>query len=255
MAALATHTWMSASGGNSSRATSSWMSQPSRRSSVITSRPSALRRSAIAAPMPRAAPVTSARRASVTMSPRSSEGGTMTERWFRRRSSRDARPTMDRAIEAIDGRARSGQAPVLGNEARVADAARLDGRRAAGPRVFHPAAPRNEGVAEARTREHVARLAQASRWDRGARSARIVGAARRHLARPLRFGRGAQPWLVHDHRGRGEDHLRDAPVRLRAAAGAERRLQGAGHGGRRARRTTGPSTARTSRSTAPTAAS
>src|SRR4051794_16952843 len=102
--ALATQTSISPSGGNSSRATSSAMSQPSRRSSVTTSIPSAASRSAIAAPMPRAAPVTSALVPSGTIAPPpSSKEGTMTDRWFTDEQLAElSRPTMDRAIEAID---------------------------------------------------------------------------------------------------------------------------------------------------------
>src|SRR5258708_21520445 len=102
--ALATHTSISPSAGNGSRAMSIAMSQPSRRSSVRTSMPSARRRSAIAAPMPRAAPVTSALAPAVTIvRERSSKEGTMTDRWFSDEQLEQlSRPTMDRAIEAID---------------------------------------------------------------------------------------------------------------------------------------------------------
>src|SRR6202035_4979998 len=80
------------------------MSQPSCRSSVTTSMPSAASRSAIAPPIPRAAPVTSALPLSVTMVPRSSsKEETMTDRWFSEEElERLSRPTMDRAIEALD---------------------------------------------------------------------------------------------------------------------------------------------------------
>src|ERR1700732_1567478 len=102
--AFATHTSTSSSGGKGSRATSSAMSQPSRRSSVITSSPSAARRAAIAAPVPPAAPVTSGPPRSVTTQVRSpSKEGTMTDRWFSEEELDSlSRPTMDRAIEAID---------------------------------------------------------------------------------------------------------------------------------------------------------
>src|SRR5271154_1531128 len=104
MPALAMHTSTSSSGGKGSCATSSARSQPPWRSSVRTSRPSAARRAAIAAPIPRAAPVTNALRRSVTMKPRSpSKEGTMTDRWFSEEElERLSRPTMDRAIEALD---------------------------------------------------------------------------------------------------------------------------------------------------------
>src|SRR6266566_3433907 len=104
MPALAAHMSMWPSSGNSSRATSSVMSHPSARSSVTTCAPSAVSLRAIAAPMPRAAPVTRALRASVTMRLRSSsKEATMTDRWFSERELQElSRPTMDRAIEAID---------------------------------------------------------------------------------------------------------------------------------------------------------
>src|SRR5438552_9603625 len=54
--------------------------------------------------MPRAAPVTSALRVSVTMVPRSpSKEWTMTDRWFSEHELEQlSRPTMDRALEALD---------------------------------------------------------------------------------------------------------------------------------------------------------
>src|SRR3954471_8240030 len=60
-AALDTHTSTSPRSGSGSRRRSARTSQPSARSSVTTSIPSVRRRSAIAAPIPRAAPVTNAR--------------------------------------------------------------------------------------------------------------------------------------------------------------------------------------------------
>src|SRR4051794_37399878 len=49
--------------------------------------------------------------------------------------------------------------------------------------------------------------------------------ARRHLARPLRQRHRPEPRRVHDHRGRREAHVRDEPVRLGAAARAQRALR------------------------------
>src|SRR2546421_3983270 len=102
--AFATQTSTSSRGGNGSRATSRARSHPGFRSSVTTSQPSAASLLAIAAPIPRAAPVTSALLRSVTMQARSSsKEGTMTDRWFSEEElERLSRPTMDRAIEAID---------------------------------------------------------------------------------------------------------------------------------------------------------
>ncbi len=66
----------------------------------------------------------------------------MTDRWFSREELEQlSRPTMDRAIEAIDaGDLEPARRAVRGDEARVADAARPDGRRGARPRLLHPAA-------------------------------------------------------------------------------------------------------------------
>src|SRR4029078_12170220 len=60
IAAFETHTSTSPRSGSGSERRSRRWSQPSARSIVTTSKPSARRRAAIAAPMPRAAPVTTA---------------------------------------------------------------------------------------------------------------------------------------------------------------------------------------------------
>ena len=75
-----------------------------------------------------------------------------------------------------------------------------------------------EGVARGVEREHGPRLAPPPRRDRRARPARARAAARGDLARALAArASGPNPGALHDHRGRGEGHLRDEPVRLRAS--------------------------------------
>ena len=71
---------------------------------MTTSKPVGGQPRAIAAPIPRAAPVTSAlRRLGHNGLPTIIEEGTMTDRWFSEEELEQlSRPTMDRAIEAID---------------------------------------------------------------------------------------------------------------------------------------------------------
>ena len=119
------------------------------------------------------------------------------------------------------GRPRGRQAPLRRDEARVADAARPDGR--VDPRPHHLRAGqagrrgRRRGVGG----ELRAGLEAPPRGDRVARPAPDRASAGGHLARALGLGRGRPPGLVHDHRGRREDHVHDEPVRVRPAPGAQ----------------------------------
>ena len=152
----------------------------------------------------------------------------MTDRWFSDEELEQlSRPTMDRAIEAIDA-------------GDLDEARRLCGEMKHEWQMLHDLMAAgvldlvsfiqqrlgDEGVAEAWT-ESMSRGWRASpRRDRRARPARARRAAGGDLARPLELGRGAEPGRLHDHRGRREGHLHDEPLRLRPAARAQRRLRG-----------------------------
>ena len=203
-AALATHTSIRPRSGNGVPGDVELMSHPARRSSVTTSSPSPRKRPTIAAPIPRAAPVTSALRRSVTMRPRpSSKEETMTDRWFSEGSSNSSRARRWTARSRRSTPANSRRpGACAGDEARVADAARPDGRRRARPRLVHSAAPRRRGCRGGLDREHEPRLAASPRRDRGARPTRAGRSAGRHMAGTLLLGRRPQSGQLHDHRGR-----------------------------------------------------
>ena len=182
----------------------------------------------------------------------------MAERWFSEDELGEmSRPTMDRAIEAIDrgdvGRARA-LCEEMKHEWRLLHDLMVGGM--AGLISFVQARLGDDGVEEAWTyslergwKGHAEAISQPGPPLDGAR-------AGGELARPLVQRHRPAPRRLHDHRGRREVHLRDEPVRVRPAAVADGRLRGAGRLRRhRARRTTGATAARASRSTARTARS
>ncbi len=261
MPALATHTSMSSSGGN-------WIARDverdvAARSQVERSPPPARRRpgaAAIAAPIPRAAPVTSALRASGHNGPPPIiEGGNDDRPLVLRGGARAALAADDGPRDRGDrrGRPRRGAPPVRRDEARVADAPRPDGRRAcstsspsssSGSATRASPKPGTESMGRGWRRHHDAIVA----LDRRELVGLLAATWRAHSC----SGVGPEPRQLHDHRGRGEGHVRDEPVRLRPAArAATAPTRACPTAAARARRTTGPSAARASRSTAPTAAS
>ena len=179
--------------------------------------------------MPRAAPVTSALRGWVTIAPRPpSKEGTMTDRWFSPDELEQlSRPTMDRAIEAIDAGELDRAKALCGemkHEWQMLHDLMAGGRPR--PRLLHPAAAGRGGRGRSVDGEHGPRLAPASRRDQLARPAQDRRAARRHMARALLLGRRPESRQLHDQRGRGEGQLLDEPLRLGPATGAQRRLRG-----------------------------
>ena len=152
----------------------------------------------------------------------------MTDRWFSEQELEQlSRPTMDRAVEAIDAGDLEG-ARRLCKEMKH-EWQMLHDLMAAGVLdlvSFIQQRLGEEGVAEAWTQS----------MNRGWRRHHdaIVALDRRELVRPaggdlagaLVLGRGPQPGRLHDQRGRGEGHLHDEPLRVRSAAGAQRRLRG-----------------------------
>ena len=119
----------------------------------------------------------------------------MPERWFSEDELRElSRPTMDRAIEALDaGDVAGGTGPVRGDEARVADAPRP--LRELGGRAAHLRQGPPRGGRGRRGPRGVdgARLAPAGRGDRPDRPAQARRAARGDLARALDVRRRRNP--------------------------------------------------------------
>ena len=182
----------------------------------------------------------------------------MTDRWFSEEELEQlSRPTMDRAIEAIDA-GDSSEARRLCAEMKH-EWQMLHDLMASGVLdlvSFIQQRLGDDGVAEAWTesmgrgwrRHHDAIVA----LDRRELVGLLAATWRAHSC----SGRRSQPRQLHDHRGRREGDLHDEPVRLGPATRAQRRLRGAARtAAARARHTTGPSDARASRCTARTAAS
>ena len=153
----------------------------------------------------------------------------MTDRWFSQEELAElSRPTMDRAIEAIDA-------------GDLQEARRLCSEMKHEWQMLHDLMAGgvldlvsfiqqrlgDEGVAEAWS-ESMGRG-----WRRHHDA--IVSIDRRQIVLLLAAtwrahscsGVGPEPGQLHDHRGRGEGHVRDEPVRLGPAPRAQRRLRGA----------------------------
>ncbi len=149
----------------------------------------------------------------------------MSERWFDPEELEQlSRPTMDRAIEAIDaGDLDERQRLCDGDEARVADAARPDGRVACS--ASSPSSRTelgDEGVAEAwemQVEQGWRRHHDAIQRARPARSSSTCSPP--PGARTPARGVGEHPGALHDHRGRREGHVHDEPLRLGPAARAQ----------------------------------
>ena len=186
------------------------------------------------------------------------EGGKMTDRWFSEEELAElSRPTMDRAVEAIDA-------------GDLESARRLCGEMKHEWQMLHDLMAAGVLDLVSFIQQRLGEDAVGEAWEqsmnRGWRHhhAAIEALDRRDLVELLAAtwrahscsGVGPQPGGLRDQRGRREGDLHDEPVRVGPAAGAERRLRRAPRRRRApARPTTGPSTAASSRSTAPTAAS
>src|SRR4051794_38103689 len=225
-AAFDTHTSTSSNcGSGSSDARSNSMSQPGARSSVTTSNPSARRRSAIAAPIPRAAPVTSAFDI-VCRSLLTKEEPDGRALVHRRGAARDGAADDGPGDRGARPRRRGDRTRALrGDEARVALAARPDGGGNRGADQLRAGEARGRrrcrGVALRQRAWLEARRAD----DRVDGPARGRAGARGYVARALGKRHRPLPGRVHDHGGRREAHVRDEPVRLGAAARAQRPLR------------------------------
>ncbi len=182
----------------------------------------------------------------------------MGERWFIEAELAEmSRPTMDRAIEALDrGDVDAGRAAVRGDEARVAIPARSHGRGDRRSDLVRPGAARRRRRRRGVDLRAGARLEAGRRDDRRARPQADRLRPGGNVARAFVQRHRPASRRVHDHRGRREVHVRDEPVRVRAAARADGALRGTERARRNTtRRTTGATAARASRCTARTARS
>ena len=183
----------------------------------------------------------------------------MGERWFSEEELDEmARPTMDRAIEAIDrGDLGARAGAVRGDEARVAPAARPDGRRHGGPDQLRAGAARRRGRRGGLDLQPRARLEGPRRGDLAARTAAGWCARWRRTGAPTRAaGPGPHPGAFTIAEDDEKFTFAMNPVRLGPAAVADGRVRGPGRlSASRRRRTTGATGARASPSTAPTARS
>ena len=153
----------------------------------------------------------------------------MADRWFSEDELEEmSRPTMDRAIEAIergDLEAAKALCEEMKHEWRLLHDLMVDGM--AGLISFVQARLGDDGVEEAWTYS-LERGWKGARGGDLAAGPQVDGArAGRELARPLVQRDGPAPGRVHDRRGRREVHVRDEPVRLGPAAVADGRLRGA----------------------------
>ena len=157
------------------------------------------------------------------------EGATMGERWFSDQELGEmARPTMERAIEALErGDAEQAAAALRGDEARVPVHARPAGGRDRGADLVRQGEARGRGRRGGVAVEPRAELAPAGGDDRRVRPPRGREGAGRDLARALDQRRRPEARVVRDRRGRREAHLHDEPVRIGAAAVAPGPLRGA----------------------------
>ena len=146
------------------------------------------------------------------------------ERWFSEEELEEiSRPTMDRAIEAIDAGdvdAARRLCEEMKHEWRFLHDMMVEG--IARPDPFVQERLGDDGVAEAWT-SGPGRGWRARRRERSPQRDRrqIVLGAGGDLARALVQRHRSAPGSVHDRRGRREVHLPDEPVRLGAAAGGE----------------------------------
>ena len=161
-------------------------------------------------------------------------GGEMAERWFSDEELTEmSRPTMDRAIEAIEaGDLERGQGAVRGDEARVALPARHDGRRDRRLDDVGQGALRRGGGGRVAALGDGALLEAQRERDRRARPQGDRGAARRHLARALVQRNRPAAGRLHDRGGRREGDLSDEPMRLGPAAVADGPIRGRATGTR-----------------------
>ena len=149
------------------------------------------------------------------------------ERWFSDDELGEmSRPTMDRAIEAIErGDAETAEAALRGDEVRGPVHARHAGRRHRGPDLLRQGQARRRRGRGGLGVLARARLEADGRGDRPRRPPLHRAGARGDLARPLDQRRRPEAGRLRDHRGRGEAHLHDEPVRIRPAARADRPLR------------------------------
>ncbi len=149
------------------------------------------------------------------------------ERWFSDEElAAMSRPTMEVAIEAIEGRqTRTRQGAVRAREARVPVHARHAGRRNGGPDLLRQGEARRRGRARGVGVEPGAELEADGAEDRRDRPANDRPVARGDLARALDRRRRAQPGSVRDLRGRGEADLHHEPLWVGTKAGAQRPLR------------------------------
>ena len=162
----------------------------------------------------------------------------MTDRWFSERGARAALAADDGPRDRGDRRRRPrrGAAPVRGDEARVADAARPDGGRRARPRLLHPAAPRRRG----RRRGLDARAWAAAGAATTTRSSRSTGASSsscspRPGARTRARASGPNPGSFTITEDEEKVTFTMNPCGSGPAAGAQRRLRGPARRRRHAR--------------------
>ena len=180
------------------------------------------------------------------------------ERWFSQHELDEmSRPTMDRAIEAIergDLEAAKELCEEMKHEWQLLHDLMAGGM--AGLVSFVQERLGDDGVEEAWEFSLERGWKLACGGDREAGPPLDGPCARGQLARAFVQRHRTAPRRLHDHRGRREVHVRDEPVRVGTAAVAQRRVRGAERIRRhRTRRTTGATVARAFPSTAPTAPS
>src|SRR6478735_5850997 len=119
------------------------------------------------------------------------------------------------------GRSRPRTRAVRGDEARVADAPRPDGRVDPRADLVRAGQARRRGRRRGVGADGRAGLAPTPRRDQPPGPAGGRRAAGRDVARPLRLGRRRPPRQLHDYRGRREGDVHHESVRLRPAARAQ----------------------------------
>ncbi len=151
----------------------------------------------------------------------------MFERWFSDEELRElSRPTMDRAIEAMDaGDLVTARALCEGMKYEWLMLHDLYAHGMAGLLSFIKERLGEDAVAEAQQDDHgywERQVEKIGQLDRRAVVELLAATWRAHST----SGVGTQPGCVHDHRGRAEGDLRDESVRVRSAAVAQWLLRG-----------------------------